>query len=137
MGCILSGVGVGVKRNKQIYFRLVPVRVVSLNSGPPSGGAIGEVVTLLQQGGQGIITRLAAMVAVTAKVKVAVAGDQQDRGFRRAGDAHAGDVGVGGHAGSLTDQGRGVNRESVDFLGVIMLDADRRFQSGLKWGEVG
>jgi hypothetical protein len=118
-------------------FRLVPVRVVSLNSGPPSGGAIGEVVTLTQQGGQGIVARFAAMVAVTAKVKGAVAREEQDRGFRRAGDAHAGDVVVGGHGGSLTDAGSGVNRESVDFLGVIMLGDHRRFQSGLKWGEVG
>jgi hypothetical protein len=92
---------------------------------------------LTQQGGQGIITRLAAMVAVTAKVKGAVAGDQQHRGFRRTGDAHAGDVVVGGHAGSLTDPGRGVNRESVDFLSLIMLGDHRRFQSGLKWGKVG
>ena len=111
--------------------------MVRLNSGPPSGGAIGEVVTLLQQGGQGIITRFAAAVAVAAKVKVAVARDQQDRGFRRTGDAHAGDVGIGGHGGSLTDQAGCVNRESVDFLGLIMLDDHRRFQSGLKWGVVG
>ena len=99
------GIRGGMSRGEmESFFRSVPVRVVRLHTRPPSGGAIGEVVTLTQQGGQGIVTPLAAAVAVTAKVKVAVAGEEQHRGFRRTGDAHAGDVVVGGHGGSLTNQ---------------------------------
>jgi len=63
-------------------------------------------IGLFHQVHQFVHARLAATVAVKTKFMLAVAGDHQHGGCGRTGNAHAGDVGVGGHGG-IVRHGRG------------------------------